>query len=119
MKIKTKISYTGLISIAIFLGGIFYLSYNFYKSSSFKDSGPVTKISANDKLSIDSIKNDAYQKYKGQIDQLKSDLSLKDTIINQRNLTLSKLKNNYDSVINKLDYYKHRLREAATPDSIK
>lgn len=97
---------------------VLYCSYNFYTSSNTKNDEPITKVSANDKLSIDSIKNDVHEKYKNQIDKLKNDLSLKDTIIVQKTFIFSELKKNYDSVNNKLRYYKQRLREV-NPDTLK
>ncbi len=113
MKRKTKISYALLIFIAVVMASALYYSYSFYTSSNVnvikEDS---TKVSANDKLSIDSIKNGVIILNKAQIEKLNNDLVYKDTTISQMKNSGLLIKKNYDSILNKLNYYKQRLREA-------
>lgn len=95
---KIKIT-TGLAIIAIISTSL-YASYKFY-SKSVK----TIEVTA-DTFNIDSLRSN----YESQIKNLEDKLSDKDVIINQRTNENLSLRKNYDSVNNKLWYYKSKIK---------
>lgn len=119
MRKKTKISASLISFLTIGVVVVIYLSFIFYQSSN-EDKKPKTKVSSIDMLSIDSLKRvsvtDTVEYFTLEINRIKKESMTKDTLNTQRISELIKLKKNYDSIENKLDYYRQKLKDTKFPN---
>lgn len=122
MKTKTKLSTSLLIFIGIGIGVVLYLSFIFYQMS-VADRGPVTKVASTNYHDIDSLKSvavaDTVQHFRKEIEKINQILSDRDSSISQLRIKNGRLQRNFDSVDNKLDFYRQKSREKRnTTDSL-